>query len=541
MLLLYILLTTLIHTRCISRQLWWGHRIPVWYVGTDGNENDEYIVARNEEEARLKATEAGHSEDTPLIQEDDVLDTWFSSGLWPFATVGWPQTENDGNDMSDLSRFYPGTCLETGYDILFFWVARMVMLGIELTGVSPFQVIYLHGLVRAADNTKMSKTKGNVVDPLDTVAEYGADSLRYSLVTGVTPGQDIPLNMDKIAANKAFANKLWNCCKFVTENALSGIDEDEKASLGVTGPLDKDELSSLALPERYIISKCHELVESVTSDIEKYQLGAAGSKIYEFLWDQYADWYIEISKTRLYEGFGGGGDDAKTARRVLVYILDTSMRLLHPYMPYVTEQLWHHLPRAPKADDMAAHSLMLADWPQMDDSTPLARDEDAVATFECFQALTRSIRNARAEYNVEQGKKISATVVASGHLKEAIETEVKSLVMLAKLDPDQTVVVEAGSDEAKAAAASDSVQLVVQDGVEAYLPLSGLVDAEKEKQRLEKQSSKLTKEIEKLAGRLKSKGFVDKAPPAVVDKARAELAELEDQASKVESSLAALN
>lgn len=513
----------------------------MWYVGTDGNEKDEYIVARNEEEARLKATEAGHSEDTPLIQEDDVLDTWFSSGLWPFATVGWPQTENDGNDMSDLSRFYPGTCLETGYDILFFWVARMVMLGIELTGVSPFQVIYLHGLVRAADNTKMSKTKGNVVDPLDTVAEYGADSLRYSLVTGVTPGQDIPLNMDKIAANKAFANKLWNCCKFVTENALSGIDDDELTSLGVTGPLDKDELSSLALPERYIISKCHELVESVTSDIEKYQLGAAGSKIYEFLWDQYADWYIEISKTRLYEGFGGGGDDAKTARRVLVYILDTSMRLLHPYMPYVTEQLWHHLPRAPKADDMAAHSLMLADWPQMDDSTPLARDEDAVATFECFQALTRSIRNARAEYNVEQGKKISATVVASGHLKEAIETEVKSLVMLAKLDPDQTVVVEAGSDEAKAAAAGDSVQLVVQDGVEAYLPLSGLVDAEKEKQRLEKQSSKLTKEIEKLAGRLKSKGFVDKAPPAVVDKARAELAELEDQASKVESSLAALN
>ena len=224
----------------------WGHRIPVWYVGTDGNENDEYIVARNEEEARLKATEAGHSEDTPLIQEDDVLDTWFSSGLWPFATVGWPQTENDGNDMSDLSRFYPGTCLETGYDILFFWVARMVMLGIELTGVSPFQVIYLHGLVRAADNTKMSKTKGNVVDPLDTVAEYGADSLRYSLVTGVTPGQDIPLNMDKIAANKAFANKLWNCCKFVTENALSGIDDDELTSLGVTGPLDKDELSSLA-------------------------------------------------------------------------------------------------------------------------------------------------------------------------------------------------------------------------------------------------------------------------------------------------------
>ena len=264
-----------------------------------------------------------------------------------------------------------------------------------------------------------------------------------------------------------------------------------------------------------------------------------GSQIYEFLWDQYADWYIEISKTRLYEGFGGGGDDAKTARRILVYILDTSMRLLHPYMPYVTEQLWHHLPRAPKAESMAAHALMLADWPQMDD-TPLVKDQESVATFECFQALTRSIRNARAEYNVEQGKKIGATVVASGALREAIEAEVKSLIMLAKLDPEQVAVVEAGSEEAKAAAVADSVQLVVQDGVEAYLPLSELIDVEKERQRLQKQSEKLEKEIQKLSGRLQSKGFVDKAPPAVVDKAKAELAELEDQASKVKSSLEAL-
>lgn len=262
-------------------------------------------------------------------------------------------------------------------------------------------------------------------------------------------------------------------------------------------------------------------------------------QIYEFLWDQYAAWYVEISKTRLYEGFGGGGDDAKTSRRVLVYILDTSMRLLHPYMPYVTEQLWHHLPRAPKANGMVANALMLSDWPQMGDSS-LVTDKDAVATFECFQALIRSIRNARAEYNVEQGKKISATIVASGHLKEAIEAEVKSLVMLAKLDPDQVAIVESGSDEAKAAAAGDSAQLFVQDGIEAYLPLSGLIDVEKEKQRLERQSTKLAKEIEKLAGRLKSKGFVDKAPPAVVDKAKAELAELEDQASKVQASLEAL-
>lgn len=260
---------------CVSRQLWWGHRIPVWYVGPSGE--SEYIVARSEADARKQAIENGHPEDVILRQEEDVLDTWFSSGLWPFATVGWPKGENDPN--SDLSRFYPGTCLETGYDILFFWVARMAMMGIELTGKSPFSVVYLHGLVRAADGTKMSKTKGNVVDPLDTVAEYGADSLRYSLVTGVTPGQDIPLNMEKIAANKSFANKLWNCCKFVTDNALKEATEEEKSALGVDGPMSQEEFDALPVAEKYIISKCHKLVADVTSEIERYQLGAAGSKV----------------------------------------------------------------------------------------------------------------------------------------------------------------------------------------------------------------------------------------------------------------------
>mmetsp|Transcript_29 Transcript_29/g.48 ORF Transcript_29/g.48 Transcript_29/m.48 type:complete len:1042 (-) Transcript_29:68-3193(-) len=527
-----------IHDWCVSRQLWWGHRIPVWYVGESGE--SEYIVARNEGEARKQAVEKGHPEDVILRQEEDVLDTWFSSGLWPFATVGWPFTE--GEEDSDLARFYPGTCLETGYDILFFWVARMAMMGLELTGKAPFDVIYLHGLVRAADGSKMSKTKGNVVDPLDTVAEYGADSLRYSLVTGVTPGQDIPLNMEKIEANRNFANKLWNCCKFVTDNALKGADEEEMKTLGVNGPIGKEEFEKLSLPERYIVSKCHSLVASVTSDIENYQLGAAGSKVYEFLWDEFADWYIEISKTRLYEGAGGGGEEeAKAARRVLVYILDTSLRLLHPYMPYVTEQLWHHIPRPSATEDQVAHALMLADWPQMDDEVPLTTSEEAVSSFESFQALTRSIRNARAEYNVEPGKRISATIVAKGSLKDEISAEVKSLVALAKLDPEQVIVVEAGSDEAKAAAAVESVQLVVQDGVEAYLPLSGLIDPVKERKRLEKQSEKIEKEIQKLAGRLQSKGFVDKAPAAVVDKAKNELAELEDQAAKIKSSLEALS
>lgn len=224
----------------------------------------------------------------------------------------------------------------------------------------------------------------------------------------------------------------------------------------------------------------------------------------------------------------------------MVYILDSSLRLLHPYMPYVTEQLWHHLPRPTPGENQASNSLMLADWPQMNDDIPLVTSDEAVASFECFQALTRSIRNARAEYNVEQGKKISATIIASGPLREEIEAELKSLVLLAKLDPDQVAVYEAGSEEAKEAAAVESVQLVVQDGVEAYLPLAGMIDPEKERKRLEKQAVKIGKEVEKLAGRLNSKGFTEKAPPAVVEKARAELAELEDQAAKIQASLDAL-
>lgn len=526
-----------IHDWCVSRQLWWGHRIPVWYIGETGEKN--YVVARNEDEAREKATEMGHPVDVTLRQEEDVLDTWFSSGLWPFATVGWPNDE--GVEGSDFDRFYPGTCLETGYDILFFWVARMAMMGLELTGKSPFSVVYLHGLVRAADGSKMSKTKGNVVDPLDTVNEYGADSLRYSLVTGVTPGQDVPLSMEKVEANRNFANKLWNCCKFVTDNALKGADDTELAELGVDGPMSREEFDSLALPEQFIVSKCHSLVAAVTKEIEGYNLGEAGRKVYEFLWDDYADWYIEISKTRLYEGAGGTDPAAaKAARRVLVYILDTSLRVLHPYMPYVTEQLWHHLPRAPAKEGVAIHSLMLANWPQMDDETPLVTSEEAVNSFDVFQALTRSIRNARAEYNVDLGKKISATIVASGPLRDSIAAEVNSLVLLAKLDPEEVSVVEADSEEAKQAAGVESVQLVVRDGIDVYLPLSGLIDPEKERKRLEKQAEKLNKEIEKLSSRLSSKGFVDKAPEAVVNKAKNELAELEDQAAKVKSSLLAL-
>ena len=264
-------------------------------------------------------------------------------------------------------------------------------------------------------------------------------------------------------------------------------------------------------------------------------------KIYEFLWDQFADWYIEISKTRLYEGAGGGGiTELRSSRRVLVYVLDTSLRLLHPYMPYVTEKLWHHLPRTSKAANRAVNALMLADWPQMDDGAPLPVDDGAVAAFKIFQVLTKAIRNARAEYNVEPGKRIAATVVAREDVCEFLTPEIKSLVFLAKLDPDLVQVVQVGLDEAAASAAVDSVKVVIQDGIEVFLPLSGLIDPVKERQRLERKATKLEKDITKLTGQLKSAGFVEKAPPALVEKARKELAELEDQASKIQTDLQAL-
>lgn len=353
--------------------------------------------------------------------------------------------------------------------------------------------------------------------------------------------------MEKIEASRNFANKLWNCCKFVGTNALKDVGAEELQSLGVQGPITQEEFDQLALPERYIVSQCHTLVSSVTADLENYSLGLAGSKVYDFLWDQFADWYIEISKTRLYEGFGGTGTnspEAKAARRVLVYVLDTSLRLLHPYMPFVTEHLWHHLPRqangaTANGAESNAHALMLSDWPQLDDDIPLVTNAEAVSTFECFQALTRSIRNARAQYNVEPGKRIRAVVVASGRFKDEIQKEIKSLASLAKLDIDQLAVLESGSAEAKAAA-QDAVQLIIQDGVEAYLPLSGLIDVEKETKRLEKQREKIQKDIDKLLVRMESPGFLEKAPPQLVGKVRAELAELEDQAAKIQSSLAAL-
>mmetsp|Transcript_50255 Transcript_50255/g.108900 ORF Transcript_50255/g.108900 Transcript_50255/m.108900 type:complete len:1012 (-) Transcript_50255:422-3457(-) len=511
---------------CVSRQLWWGHRIPAYYVKVRGESVGE-VVAASREAAMDKAVShfSASEAEIELTQDEDVLDTWFSSGLFPFSPLGWPDESNP-----DYMAWHPTTLLETGLDILFFWVARMMMLGLELTGEAPFHTIYLHGLVRDAQGQKMSKTKGNVVDPIETIEAMGTDALRLSLVTGVTPGQDVPLSLEKVQANRNFANKLWNTARFI----LIGLDDmpaDAKKALAVTSAIDKDELSTMPLPERWVVSRCHALVDEVTSQLKSYDFGPAGQAIYAFLWDEYADWYIEISKRRI---ASGDVEAAQRSRRVLVYVLDTCLRLLHPYMPYITEELWQKLPHEGEA-------LMISNWPQAEGDV-LASDSQAEKQFESIQALVRSVRNARAEYRVEGFKKVAATVFADAALADAISAEADAVSTLGRIDPAEFKVVEAGQEasETAKAEAGNAVRLVVEDGLEALLPMAALVDAEKERARLTKQEKTLVAAIEKLETRLNSPGFADKAPAAVVAKAEGELREQQEQLLAVRDSLKAL-
>lgn len=496
---------------CVSRQLWWGHQIPVWYV----EEHDgDYIVARSDEDARRIASERYPSEAVTLRQETDVLDTWFSSGLWPFSTMGWPN-----EDADDLQSFFPGSVMETGYDIIFFWVARMIMMSIWLTGKIPFHVVYLHGLVRDKEGRKMSKSVGNVIDPLDIIASYGTDALRYTLVTGSTPGQDIPLSNEKVEANRNFANKLWNASRYIIGN-LKDISDVERRELSQIGTPDFSvSLDSLDLPERYIISKLHGLVEKVDTGLHTLSFGDAGRQIYEFLWDEFADWYVEASKTRLY---GKNECAAKESRATLVYVMDTCLRLLHPFMPYVTETLWHRFPR----DKSSGQSLMTAAWPSGG-----SIDQDSMQRFERLQTLVRSIRNARAEYQVEPGRKIPVTLRTDGETASDIRAEKSVICSLAKLDPDQFDVDVIVSDSASEADQEDdmALHLYVADCLEAVIPMSGMIDFEKERKRLEKQSQKVQKDLEGLSRRLEAPGFTDKAPPAVVAKTKASANELNAQ------------
>ncbi|CAN1227710.1 Valine--tRNA ligase, chloroplastic/mitochondrial 2 [Linum perenne] len=484
-------------------KLWWGHRIPVWYIEGKSGEED-YIVARNEGEALEKAREK-YGEGVEIYQDPDVLDTWFSSSLWPFSTLGWPDESSE-----DYKRFYPTTMLETGHDILFFWVARMVMMGIELTGKVPFSNMYLHGLIRDAQGRKMSKTLGNVIDPLDTIKEYGTDALRFTLALG-TAGQDLNLSMERLTANKAFTNKLWNAGKFVLQNMPSQTDLSAWETI-LAHKFDAEEsLLRLPLPECWVVSKLHLLIDTVTASYDKYFFGDVGREIYDFFWSDFADWYIEASKARLYQS--GEDSTASVAQAVLVYVFENILKLLHPFMPFVTEELWQALPDRKEP-------LIISSWPQ----TSLPWHASSIKQFENFQALTRAIRNVRAEYSVEPAKRISASIVANKDVVQYIFNEKEVLALLSRLDLQNIHFSTSPPGDA-----NKSVHLVVSEGLEAYLPLADMVDISAEVERLSKRLSKMQTEYEGLVARLNSSKFVEKAPEDVVRGVREKAAEAEEK------------
>ncbi|CAL9077122.1 unnamed protein product [Musa acuminata var. zebrina] len=498
---------------CISRQLWWGHRIPVWYiVGKDCEE--EYIVARSAEEALLKAHEK-YGKSVEIYQDPDVLDTWFSSALWPFSTLGWPDV-----CAEDFKKFYPTTILETGHDILFFWVARMVMMGIEFTGNAPFSYVYLHGLIRDSQGRKMSKTLGNVVDPIDTIKEYGTDALRFTLSLG-TAGQDLNLSTERLMSNKALTNKLWNAGKFILQNLPNRSDVSAWEQL-LAYKFDTEEtLLELPLPECWVVSELHELIDIVTTSYDKFFYGDAGREIYDFFWGDFADWYIEASKTRFYHSWSNSV--ASVAQGVLLYVFENILILLHPFMPFVTEELWQALPYRRQA-------LIVSQWPR----TSLPRDAKSIKRFENLQSMA-TIRNARAEYSVEPAKRISASIVASTDVLDYISSEKQVLALLSRLDLQHVHFVESPPDNAK-----QSVHLVAGEGLEAYIPLADMVDISAELQRLSKRLSKMQSEYDALVARLNSPSFIEKAPEEVVRGVREKASNAEEKITLTKNRLAFL-
>ncbi|MHC1781505.1 MAG: valine--tRNA ligase [Anaerolineaceae bacterium] len=482
---------------CISRQLWWGHRLPVWYCQDCG----EMIVARQDPAACTKCGGAH------LEQDPDVLDTWFSSGLWPFSTLGWP------DKTADMDYFYPTSVLETGYDILFFWVARMIMFGLEFTGEAPFHTVYLHGLIRDEHGQKMSKTKGNSIDPLTVMDEMGTDALRFTLLVGSTPGNDANLSLKKVEANRNFANKIWNIGRFVI-----GVLESAPAQ-----PLADPQWT---LADSWVWARLQELIRSVERLFDNHQYGEAGRQIYDFLWGEFADWYVEIAKLQL----ASGGDQAHYTAYTLVRVLDSCLRLLHPFTPFVTEELWGHLKKASiefsdRLDPKSGweDALINAHWPE---AQPLEGWESAkVEDFSLFQEVVRAIRNLRTEKKVVPGKRIPAIILA-GEKTPILESLRKALSALAFLDLD-TLVINASSVEKP----EGSVSLVVM-GIEILLPLSGMVDDKAEKARVEKELAEAESHITRLEALLDS-DFAKKAPPALVEKERQKLVTYKETAEKL--------
>lgn len=493
---------------CISRQLWWGHRIPVWYCHQCG----EMMAARQD------PTRCAHCNSADIEQDPDVLDTWFSSGLWPFSTLGWP------DETPDYLYFYPTSVMETGYDILFFWVARMIMFGLEFTGKAPFHTVYLHGLIRDETGRKMSKSYGNVIDPLVVMDELGTDALRFTLLVGSTPGNDVSLSIKKVEANRNFANKIWNIGRFVI------------GALAQTPATPQGE-PEWTLADSWIWARVQSLIRDVDRLFQGYQYGEAGRQIYEFVWGEFADWYIEIAKLQLNQG----GDRAYFTGYTLVHVLDLCLRLLHPFTPFVTETLWGHLKQAVQQHASTATdnpyplspkdgwepALIVARFPDPRPEEPW--EASKVEDFTLIMDIVRAIRNLRAEKKVNPSLRIPATLVSESRFN-ILQEQMSTIAALAKLDLQAMTITRKTTPKTE-----ESVVLVVGP-VEIHLPLRGLIDLEEERARLERELEETQGQIERLETLLSSP-FAEKAPQHVVEKERIKLATLREKAERLKARL----
>lgn len=470
---------------CISRQLWWGHRIPAYYCDDCG----EVMVSKDEVH---KCSKCGSEH---IHQDPDTLDTWFSSALWPFSTMGYP------NNTPELDYFYPTNTLVTGYDIIFFWVARMIFSAVEHTGKVPFDTVFIHGIVRDSQGRKMSKSLGNGIDPLLIIDEYGADALRFTLATGNSPGNDMRFSDDRVKASRNFANKLWNAARFV----LMYLGEDYKYN-GLP--------NDLAIEDKWIISKVNSLAKEVTENLEKFELGIAVQKLYDFIWDVFCDWYIEISKIRLQSGEG-----AETAKAVLVYVLTDILKLLHPFMPFITEEIYQAIPHD-------TESIMVSKWVEYDESLNFSADEEQM---EKIMTAIRAIRNRRSEMNIPPSKKATVYIETS-----LVDTFTMGAEFVKRLASSNEVVV------ANDFSHLENTVTIITDDAKIYIPLGELVDFEAERKRLEKEMAAAQDKLDFINKKLNNPGFVNKAPEKVVQQNREDAAKLEEKIANIKNSIETL-
>ena len=483
---------------CISRQLWWGHRIPAYYCQDCG----ELMVA---ETAPHQCSKCGS---TNIKQDEDVLDTWFSSALWPFSTLGWPE------ETEDLKYFYPTDVLVTGYDIIFFWVVRMVFSALETTGEVPFKYVYVHGLVRDAQGRKMSKSLGNGIDPLEIIDQYGADALRFMLTTGITPGNDMRFKTDKLESARNFANKLWNASRFVIMNL-----QDEDGSFREMADLTDLNSAALQDEDKWMISRVNDAVKYITETMEKFDLALAGQRAYDLIWNEFCDWYIEIVKGRLY---GNDEQDKMVARAVLVKVLKDMLRLLHPFMPYITEEIWAYLPKEEASADNPDNFLIKESWPIYSEELAFPEETEKL---EMAMAVIKSIRNIRAEADAAPSRKLTAVILCADGKEPVVRAGERYITKIANI----TDITFAASK----AEVPEEVMSAVVAGAEIFIPLDDIMDYEAELDRLRKEKKKLEGEVKRVVGKLSNEGFIKKAPEKVINEEKAKQVKYEEMLAKV--------